>query len=112
MQKKTNEDLVAEVQELRSQLEEAQDTLDAIRRGEVDGLVVSTPKGDQVYTISGAERPYRALIEDMREGAVMLSDDNSVLYCNSGFAKMMKLPMEKIVGVNIESMVCPTYIKH
>jgi len=43
MQKKTNEDLLAEVQELRTQLEEAQDTLDAIRRGEVDGLVVSTP---------------------------------------------------------------------
>ncbi|MGE5575172.1 MAG: PAS domain S-box protein [Ignavibacteria bacterium] len=110
MQNKTNEDLMAEVQELRTQLEEAQDTLDAIRRGEVDGLVVSTPKGEQVYTISGAERPYRALIEDMREGAVILSDDDTILYCNSGFAKMMKRPSEKIVGVKIESMVCPTYI--
>ena len=44
MQKKAYEDLVAEVQELRAQLEEAQETLNAIRRGEVDGLVVSTPK--------------------------------------------------------------------
>ena len=90
MQKKANEDLVAEIQEFRAQLDEAQETLNAIRRGEVDGLVVSTPKGDQVYTITGAERPYRALIEDMREGAVMLSDDNTILYCNSGFAKMMR----------------------
>ena len=90
MQKKTYEDLVAEVQELRTQLEEAQETLNAIKRGEIDGLVISTPKGEQVYTITGAEKPYRALIEDMREGAVMLSDDNTVLYCNSGFAKMMK----------------------
>jgi PAS domain S-box-containing protein len=111
MRNRTNADLMAEVQELRLQLEEAKDTLDAIRRGEVDGLVVSTPKGEQVYSISGAEKPYRALIEDMREGAVMLSDDNTVLYCNSGFAKMMKRPMEKIVGVNIESIICPTYIK-
>ena len=79
--------------------------------GKIDGLVISTPKGDQVYTITGAEKPYRALIEDMREGAVMLSDDNTVLYCNNGFAKMLKAPMEKIVGVKIETMICPTYIK-
>jgi formate hydrogenlyase transcriptional activator len=78
MQKKTDEEWLTEVQELRTQLEEAQETLNAIRRGEVDGLVVSTPKGEQVYTITGAEKPYRALIEDMREGAVMLSDD----YCS------------------------------
>jgi PAS domain S-box-containing protein len=110
MQKKAYEDLVAEVQELRAQLEEAQETLNAIRRGEVDGLVVSTPKGEQVYTISGAERPYRALIEDMREGAVMLSDDDTVLYCNSGFARMIKSSIEKILGLNIESMVCPTHL--
>jgi two-component system, OmpR family, phosphate regulon sensor histidine kinase PhoR len=53
MHKKTSEELSAENQELRVQLEEAQETLNAIRRGEVDGLVVSTPKGDQVYTITG-----------------------------------------------------------
>ncbi len=111
MQKKAYEDLVAEVQELHAQLEEAQETLNAIKRGEIDGLVVSTPKGEQVYTITGAEKPYRALIEDMREGAVMLSDDNTVLYCNNGFAKMLTTPMEKIVGAKIETMVCQTYIK-
>jgi len=110
MHKKNDEEWLAEVQELRTQLEEAQETLNAIRRGEVDGLVVSTPKGEQVYTISGAEKPYRALIEDMREGAVMLSDDDTVLYCNSGFAKIMKNSIEKIVGLNIESMVCPTHL--
>ena len=41
----------------------------------------------------------------------MLSDDDTVLYCNIGFAKMLKAPMEKIVGVKIETMICPTYIK-
>ena len=104
------ENLAAENQVLRARLEEAQETLDAIRRGEVDGLVVSTPKGEQVYTITGAEKPYRALIEDMREGAVMLSEDNTVLYCNSGFAKMVKRPFEKIVGTNIENMISQIYI--
>ena len=98
-----------EMRELRAQLEEAQETLNAIRRGEVDGLVVSTPKGEQVYSISGAETPYRVLMEKMREGAITLSDDNTILYCNLGFAKMMKVPLEKIVGNNIENMISPTF---
>jgi PAS domain S-box-containing protein len=109
MQKKPAKDLVAENEELRTRLEEAQETLDAISRGEVDGLVVSTPKGEQVYTISGADKPYRVLIEEMREGAVMISKDNIVLYCNTGFAKMMKLPLDKIVGGYIQNMVLPTH---
>ncbi|MGZ4850811.1 MAG: PAS domain-containing protein, partial [Candidatus Bathyarchaeia archaeon] len=110
MQKKAYEDLAAEVHELRIQLEETQETLNAIRRGEVDGLVVSTQKGEQVYTISGADRPYRVLIEEMREGAVMLSSDNTILYCNSGFAKMIKCPMEKIVGSCVQNMVLSTHM--
>ena len=110
MQKKANRRFNAESSRATRPLEEAQETLDAIRRGEVDGLVVSTPKGEQVYTISGAEKPYRALIEEMREGAVMLSDDNTILYCNSGFAKMMRRSSEKIVGAKIESIVSPTHL--
>jgi PAS domain S-box-containing protein len=109
MQKKTAQNLSTENAELRGRLEELQETLDAIRRGEVDGLVVPTPKGEQVFTLSGAEKPYRVLIEEMREGAVMLSNDNTILYCNRGLAKMLKSPMEKIVGSNIESLVCPTH---
>ncbi len=99
----------ADIEELRARLEDAEATLDAIRRGEVDGLVVSTPKGEQVYTISGAEKPYRLLIEDMKEGAVMLASDNTILYCNNGFAKMVKNPMDKIVGHDIHSMISPNH---
>ena len=72
-------------------------------------LVVSTPKGHQIYTIKGAEKPYRVLIEEMQEGAVMLSDDNIDILLQQGFAKMMKCSAEKIEGVKIENMICPTY---
>ncbi len=54
---KSAKDLLAENEDLRLRLEEALDTLRAIRSGEVDALVVSTPQGDQVYTLKGAERP-------------------------------------------------------
>jgi PAS domain S-box-containing protein len=111
MRKKSSQDLIAENQELQVRLEELQETLDAIRRGEVDALVVSTSKGEQVYTTSGAEKPYRVLIEEMREGAVMISEDNAILYCNKGFAGIVKSSLERIVGINIESMISPTH-KH
>ena len=101
--------LLKEIEELRERLLEALDTLRAIHSGEVDALVVATPQGEQIYTIYGAEKPYRVLIEEMKEGAVILSDDNTILYCNSGFAKMIKCPLEKIVGINIEIVVPPTY---
>jgi PAS domain S-box-containing protein len=110
MPKKTVKNLTSEVQELRAQLEEAKETLNAIRRGEIDGLVVSTPKGEQIYTLSGAETPYRLLMEEMKEGALMLSDDNTILYANKGFANIVKQPLVEIVGKNIETIVAPTHL--
>jgi len=79
--------------------------LAAIGREEIDGLVISSPNGTQIYTLSGAEKPYRILIEQMEEGAVLLSDDNVVLYCNCSFAKFLQYPLEKIAGSNIENVI-------
>jgi len=110
MQEKAAKDLSAENQKLRVRLEELQETLDAIRRGEVDGLVVSTPKGERVYTLSGAETPYRLLIEEMKEGALMLSDDNAILYANKGFANIVKHPLVELVGKNLESIIAPAHL--
>jgi PAS domain S-box-containing protein len=111
MPKKAAKNLVAENQELRVRLAELQETLDAIKRGEIDGLVISTPKGEQVYSITGAETPYRLLIEEMKEGALMLSDDNTILYANKGFAKIVKQPLVEIVGKNIEGIIDPVHLK-
>jgi len=104
-QEDANKKLLQEVSELRWRLEETQETLRAIQHGEVDALVVSTPKGEQVFTIAGAEKPYRVLIEEMKEGAVMLSEDNTILYCNGSFAKMVKSPLDKITGCSIYNLI-------
>ena len=61
--------------ELQDRLREAEETLDAIRNGDVDAVVVGGPSGQQVYTLENADRPYRVLIEQMQEGAITLSDD-------------------------------------
>jgi PAS domain S-box-containing protein len=106
-----SERLSSEISDLRARLQEVEETLDAIRRGELDGLVISTPEGEKVYSISGAEAPYRRLIEEMSQGAILLSNDNIALYCNSGFSKIMRYPIEKILGARVESMVSPLHLK-
>jgi len=93
------------LEETQERLREAQETLQAIRNGEVDALVRSTNQGEQIFVLKGAEQPYRNLIEEMSEGAILLSEDNIILYCNAGFAKMMKAPLDKVIGKNITNWV-------
>ncbi|MGD0952680.1 MAG: PAS domain S-box protein, partial [Methanotrichaceae archaeon] len=95
------EELLTKIEELRRSLAESNDLLRAIRSGEVDALVVSRPEGDQVYTLEGADRAYRVLIEAMNDGAVTLTSDGTILYCNRHFAQMVKSPLEKVLGSSI-----------
>jgi len=88
----------SELLELRARLREAEETLAAIRAGEVDALVIHGSKRDQVFTLQGAEKPYRLLIEAMNEGALTILHDGTVLYCNNAFATMIGRPIEKIIG--------------
>src|ERR1043165_8299044 len=85
---------------LRARLAEAEETLRAIAQGEVDALVVAGPEGDQIFTLKGAETPYRLLVEAMNEGALTLIDQGQILFCNSRFAQMVKKPLEKVAGSN------------
>ncbi|MEX2044092.1 MAG: PAS domain-containing protein, partial [Opitutus sp.] len=79
-------------------LAEAEETLRAIRSGEVDAVVVSGKQGPQVFTLEGAERAYRVLIESMNEGALTLKADQTILYANECFARMIKCPLEQVTG--------------
>jgi formate hydrogenlyase transcriptional activator len=98
---KTRQQLLDELQELTSRIMEAEETLRAIRDGEVDGLVVSTAEGDRVFTLSGADHPYRVMVEAMSEGAVTLASEGTILYCNQRFADIVKESLEKIIGSSI-----------
>ncbi len=96
---------IEEIAELRNRLQEAEETLRAIRSGEVDALVVTGDGGDQIFTLEGADLSYRTLIEAMQQGAVSLSADGTILYCNSCFATMMATPQEKIVGQTVKNFL-------
>jgi PAS domain S-box-containing protein len=95
------------VEQLRARLEEAEETLTAIRSGEVDALVVSGPQGDQVYTLRGADHAYRILLEAMNEGAATLLPDGSILYCNKRFAETLHMPIERVIGFSCLELVAP-----
>jgi PAS domain S-box-containing protein len=115
MDKKTalpnQKQLVDENAELRIRLEESEDTLRAIRNGEVDAILVSGVGGVQVFTLTSAERPYRALIEDMNEGAMTLTSEGIILYANRCFAEMLKTTTEKVTGSTIQTWIAPVYQK-
>lgn len=102
---KSREELVAELEELSRRLEETEQILAAIQSGSVDAVVVSTAEGEQIFTLQGAEHPYRILVETMSEGAVTIDRDGSILYCNKSFGDMLQLPMEKIIGSPLASYV-------
>lgn len=91
-------DVPDQVAELRAQLAEAKETLDAIRSGAIDALVVSGPDGDRVFSLESAETPYRHLVEQINEGAFLLRADGVILYANSSFARMAQTPLEQIIG--------------
>jgi PAS domain S-box-containing protein len=93
------------VEQLRQRLQEAEDTLNAIRDGHVEALVVQAPEGERVYTLHSADQPYRLMVEQMQEGALTLADDGTILYCNSRFAELIALPPERITGRHVSRFV-------
>ncbi len=99
------EKLKFEKEELQQQLQLANKSLDAIKTQNIDGLVVTHEKDLKVYTEKTADKSYRILIEKMHEGAVILNVKGNILYCNSWFAKMVKQPLERIIGTKFASYI-------
>ncbi|MGA9732916.1 MAG: ATP-binding protein [Candidatus Acidiferrales bacterium] len=86
----------------------AEETLRAIQSGEVDALMVSGRRGEQVVSLKGGEPAYRILVEAMSEGAATLSRNGDLLYCNRRFAELVRRPHEKMIGIAVQSLVAKT----
>jgi PAS domain S-box-containing protein len=83
---------------LSQRLAEAEETLRAIRSGEVDSVMGAGKQSKQVFSLAGTEHAYRLLIEAMSEGALTLTAEKMILYANECFARMVKCPLEQVVG--------------
>jgi two-component system, OmpR family, phosphate regulon sensor histidine kinase PhoR len=104
---KSYKQLILENEELHSRLVVTEETLAAIRNGEVDAIIVPGRNGEQVYSVSSSETPYRTFIEEMGEGAVTLSKDGIILYCNQRFSDFVQAPFEKVVGSYFRNFINP-----
>src|SRR5678815_1053974 len=94
-----------ETEPLRARLAEAEETPGAIQHGEIDALVVEGAGGSQVYTLHSADEPYRHLVEEMQEGAVVFTRGGDILYSNARFAALVGEPLASIVGGRIDRFV-------
>ena len=92
-------------EQLHLRLTEAEETISAIRNGDVDAIIVSGPNGDRVFSLESAETPYRLIVEELNEGAVVLSNEGVVLYCNRRFAELVSIPATQIVGSYFNDLV-------
>src|SRR4029079_16201920 len=96
-----------EVIELERRLQEAEETLRAIREGEVDALVIDDPNGEVIYTLTSADYPYRLMIDEMNEGAVSVSPDSFILYSNRNFASILGLTESITSGFPLGDYIVP-----
>jgi PAS domain S-box-containing protein len=106
---KTDEEFQQENLSLRERLREAEETLEAIRSGDVDAVVVSGGNGvPQVYALETADQTYRVLVEEMQEGALTVSLQDEVLYCNRRLASIFGEEPSRIVGGSLSRFICET----
>ncbi len=98
----------AGLEELQNRLRAAEDTLRAIQVGEVDAVVVERPGGQHVVTLAGAELAYRILFDQMNEGAVTVTRDGIIAYCNRRFADIVRTPLVRVIGAPLRRFVPPT----
>jgi PAS domain S-box-containing protein len=95
----------AELAEVRAQLGEAQQTIEAIRGGGIDSLMIGPPGQEQVYALVSADRPYRLIVEAMNEGAVTVSPRGVILNANPRFAAMTGRSATDLVGTTVLDLI-------
>lgn len=79
---------------LRERLEEAESTLTAIHKGQIDALVVFGAAGEQTLTIDGSAHPYFELLDAMSDGAALLDPSGAILFGNQTFRDMIGVPVQ------------------
>src|SRR5262249_12914812 len=77
------------------------------RAGCVGAVGATAPDGEGVSRRRGPAQPSRLIVEQMREGALTLSADGTILYCNERFAELMARPAERLAGHSLAEFIHP-----
>src|SRR5438045_932140 len=99
----------AALAELRARLGEAEETLAAIRRGDVDAIVV----GEEVYTLDSANASKNRLRKDvlaqMEEAVLAFDDAGHVIYMNAAAERLYARNASAALGHARESLFRETW---
>jgi len=94
--------LRAEVAELRTRLEEAEDTLHAIRSGEVDALMLETADGPQIFTLQGLDaesnRFRGEILAQVSDSVIAVDADQRVTYLNAAAERQYRVRASDALG--------------
>lgn len=93
--------------DLRRRLAEAEETLRAIREGEVDALVVRGAESDEIFALGGQDS-YRAFMEAMDIGAAALDAEGRLIYANSALCNLLGLNAAELQRQSIFDMLGET----
>src|SRR6187402_17592 len=100
-----NQQLVFEKDELVRKLNEANDVIEGIKKGDIDAVFISKNGTSNVLVSREADQTYRRFIENMSEGVVALHTDGIIMYCNASFADMVDLPIESLIGTDFRKVI-------
>lgn len=84
--------------ELEARLYEAEETLRAIREGEIDAVVVKGATTEQVFTLEGGSQSYRTFMEAMDIGAAAFDAEGQLLYANQALCKLLDQAPGSLTG--------------
>ncbi|MBA3683494.1 MAG: PAS domain-containing protein [Bacteroidetes bacterium] len=93
------------ITELEDELLEANSIVDAIKEGNIDAFILNKEGRSDIYALENIDYTYRVLIEKFGEGAISISEDGLILYCNEYFAQLLNIPSSKLIGTYFNSYV-------
>ena len=100
--------LRAENAELRERLEEAEETLRAIRSGEVDSLVIETADGPQIFALQGLDaesnRFRGEILAQIGDSVIAVDADQRVTYLNAAAEQQYKVSANDARGHQISAI--------
>jgi PAS domain S-box-containing protein len=95
----------ADLAEVREQLREARETIEAIRSGGIDSLVIGAPGEEQVYALASVDRPYQLIVRAMNEGAATVSPRGVILDANPRLGSMTGRAAAELIGTAVLDLV-------
>jgi len=75
--------------------EEAAATVEAIRNGQIDAVVV---EGEKVLMLDSAQRFYQAAVDRMQQGVLIVNAEGEIGYANERLATLLGMKRERLVG--------------